>query len=144
MSKKVMVIDNSVLMREHIARELGKSADLLVIDEGDMNLDTMNRIKLLEPEIVLLSVVPLEYEAAKTCVRLLIDDSSVKFLTLSRYENRYFMLALFDSLPAVTEDDENLISRILSMAEQMSDHDVGHATGSLGKYILKGVSLQCA
>jgi DNA-binding NarL/FixJ family response regulator len=144
MIKKVMVIDNSKATRDEFVNRLCKSPDCEVIYEGELDPDTMNRIDSMRPELVFINLLPSEYETAKGCIGLLLDDKSVKFLTLSRYANRYLMIALYDVSPADQEYDDSFINRIFSLEDELSGYSVTDSAIRMGKYILKGASLKCA
>jgi DNA-binding NarL/FixJ family response regulator len=144
MDTKVMVIDNNRDMRDLLASRIEKAFDLDIVTQVDMDLTIMNQIKSLNPEIVVMNIVPSEYDAAKIYMQLLIEDSSVRFLTLSRYEKHHLIIAWFDSPAMDVQDKSGMIENIFSLAEELAGTEIEHTTGSMGKYILKGVSLQCA
>ena len=56
MSIKVLVVDDSAVIREVLTRTLGKDGDIVVVGSAVDPIDARNKIKLLSPDVVTLDI----------------------------------------------------------------------------------------
>jgi two-component system chemotaxis response regulator CheB len=56
MSIKVLVVDDSALIREVLSRTLGKDGDIVVVGTAEDPIDARQKIKALQPDVVTLDI----------------------------------------------------------------------------------------
>ncbi len=56
MSIKVLVVDDSALIREVLSRTLGRDGDIVVVGTAEDPIDARDKIKLLNPDVVTLDI----------------------------------------------------------------------------------------
>ena len=56
MSIKVLVVDDSALIREVLARTLGKDGDIVVVGTAEDPLEARSKVKDLSPDVVTLDI----------------------------------------------------------------------------------------
>jgi two-component system chemotaxis response regulator CheB len=56
MSIKVLIVDDSALIREVLSRTLGRDGDILVVGTAEDPIDARNKIKTLNPDVVTLDI----------------------------------------------------------------------------------------
>jgi chemotaxis response regulator CheB len=142
MGRSVLVIDNNPVTRGRLCIEIEKSPYMEVLASSGMGRDALSGIRTMGPEIVVINMLAAEYEAGKAYTQRLMEDATVRFLTLSRHEKRYFVLALFGSPPADGEAEGKMLEHLFSAGEKIGIAE--SVDGHVGRYILKGVSLRCA
>jgi len=144
MNTKIMVIDNNLITRETLKQRLGKVFGNQTIDESEIGVNTINEIYSSNPDVVLMNIILSEYDAAKTCVRFLSEDKRVNLLSLSRYDKTCVLIAIFDAGIGISNRDGASLTDIAFLLEKLYDDEDEQSAHYLGKYILKGSSLQCA
>src|SRR5690606_31317068 len=56
MSIKVLIVDDSALIREVLSRTLGKDGDIIVVGTAEDPIDAREKIKALNPDVVTLDI----------------------------------------------------------------------------------------
>jgi DNA-binding NarL/FixJ family response regulator len=144
MNAKIMVIDNNRITRDSLKKRLDKVFGNDATSESEIGSDTMNEIRDKNPDVVLMNIVSKEFDAAKIYVRLLSEDTRVALLSLAKYDKSCLIIAIFDTAFGISDDDGAPYTDIVFLLEKLQGDDESQSPNYIGKYILKGSSLQCA
>jgi hypothetical protein len=140
MRTRIIVFENDDLTRKSIVSELEKRSDFAVMAGCEMKTLNPDNIKGLESGIVVLSIAGNEYEASKQYINFLIDDPSVRFLSLDKYAERFLVAAFIGTSPTEREAIAS-IDDIMALSRELSEAEPGRVQNGAGKYILKGTLL---
>lgn len=116
----VILADDHVVVRIGIRNLLSRSPDIAVIGEASNGVEAIQLVNDLRPDVLLLDMEMPELDGVEVARRLRAARSPVKILALSAYNDKQYILAMFDQGAAgyLTKDEapEKIIEAIRGVA----------------------------
>ncbi len=117
---KVVLADDHVVVRIGIRNLLSRSPDIAVIGEASNGVEAIQLVGDLRPDVLLLDMEMPELDGVEVARRLRAAKSPVKILALSAYNDKQYILSMFDQGAAgyLTKDEapEKIIEAIRGVA----------------------------
>ena len=83
MSIKVLVVDDSALIREVLSRTLGRDGDIVVVGTAEDPIEARSKVKDLNPDVVTLDIEMPNMNGWQFCTAARKEGYKTKFLALS-------------------------------------------------------------
>jgi DNA-binding NarL/FixJ family response regulator len=117
---RVVLADDHVVVRIGIRNLLSRSQDIHVIGEASNGLEAIDLVNELSPDILLLDMEMPVMDGVEVARRLREAKSAVRVLALSAYNDKQYILSMFDQGAAgyLTKDEapENIIEAVRGVA----------------------------
>lgn len=117
---RVILADDHVVVRIGIRNLLSRSPDISVIGEASNGVEAIQLVNELTPDVLLLDMEMPELDGVEVARRLRTAKSSVKILALSAYNDKQYILSMFDQGASgyLTKDEapEKIIEAVRGVA----------------------------
>jgi DNA-binding NarL/FixJ family response regulator len=117
---RVILADDHVVVRIGIRNLLSRSADISVIGEASNGVEAIQLVNELKPDVLLLDMEMPELDGVEVARRLRAAKAPVKILALSAYNDKQYILSMFDQGAAgyLTKDEapEKIIEAVRGVA----------------------------
>lgn len=117
---RVILADDHVVVRIGIRNLLSRSTDISVIGEASNGVEAIQLVNELKPDVLLLDMEMPELDGVEVARRLRAAKAPVKILALSAYNDKQYILSMFDQGAAgyLTKDEapEKIIEAVRGVA----------------------------
>jgi DNA-binding NarL/FixJ family response regulator len=117
---RVILADDHVVVRIGIRNLLSRSTDISVIGEASNGVEAIQLVDELKPDVLLLDMEMPELDGVEVARRLRAAKAPVKILALSAYNDKQYILSMFDQGAAgyLTKDEapEKIIEAVRGVA----------------------------
>lgn len=117
---RVILADDHVVVRIGIRNLLSRSPDITVVGEASNGLEAIQLVDELEPDVLLLDMEMPIMDGVEVARQLRKKKSPVHVLALSAYNDKQYILSMFDQGAAgyLTKDEapENIIEAVRGVA----------------------------
>ncbi len=94
---RVLLADDHPVVRTGIRNLLSKSADIEVVGEASNGAEALQLVEELTPDVLLLDMEMPGLKGVEVAQRLHTNDTNVKILALSAYDDKQYILELLES-----------------------------------------------
>ncbi len=88
---RILIADDHTLVREGIAAMLGRYDDVEVVGEAADGMDAMNKVRELNPDLVLMDIAMPGLGGLEATVEILKTNPGTKVLVLSQYDDKEYV-----------------------------------------------------
>jgi DNA-binding NarL/FixJ family response regulator len=117
---RVVLADDHVVVRIGIRNLLSRSPDITVIGEASNGVEAIQLVNELRPDVLLLDMEMPELDGVEVARRLRTTKAPVKILALSAYNDKQYILSMFDQGASgyLTKDEapEKIIEAVRGVA----------------------------
>ncbi len=109
---RVAIADDHALMRMGLRNLLNRSPDIKVVGEAENGAKALEMIEETHPEVIILDMQMPVLDGVEVALRLKKAHSPVKILAFSAFDDKYYILSLFEMGAAgylVKDEDPNLL-----------------------------------
>lgn len=94
---KLLIVDDHTVVRDGLMTMLGREKDFAVMGEARNGLEAVERVRELEPDVVLMDLRMPELDGVEAMRRIRSEDPEVKFIVLTTYDTDEY---IFDAIEA--------------------------------------------
>ena len=94
---KLLIVDDHTVVRDGLISMLGREKEFDVLGQARNGLEAMDRVKELQPDVVLMDLRMPELDGVEAMRRIRAEDPDVKFIVLTTYDSDEY---IFDAIEA--------------------------------------------
>ena len=120
---RILLVDDHANLRAGVRRLLETTRDLVVIGEAGDGFQAIEMVKQLEPDVVILDVEMPRMNGMVAARQMSDQNSSVKILALSAYDDRQYILGMLDQGAAGYMIKDEVPEMLIHAIREISSRD---------------------